>query len=254
MAYLSPGLFLSERSASAGAIAGVSTSTYATCGWLQKGPVNDPQLITSFEGFVNTFGSYWRNSYIPFMMAAFFQNEGSRAYIVRVVPSDAVEATNASCFDDAATAAEYEGRALPATTDLSTDKNIAIKIDGAVALDIDCSAGAVDPAAVTPAEMQSAIDGIAGITCTLETGDKLKIVSDAPGSTSSLEFVEASANDNTAAILGLDVSGGTTYLYSGEDASDWTLTARWAGTYYNQVRMCLAGNGDYEDGKFRGSL
>ena len=72
--YLSPWIFTQERSASAGPVSSASTSTYATCGWLEKGPENDPQLITSFGRFVEIFGGYWRNSYIPFMMAAFFQN------------------------------------------------------------------------------------------------------------------------------------------------------------------------------------
>jgi phage tail sheath protein FI len=245
--YLSPGLFLEERSASAGAIAGVSTSTYATCGWLRKGPENEAQLVTSFDNFVETFGTYWRNSYIPFMMAAFFQNEGARAYVTRVVPSDATVGSNASCFDSAATVATFIGRALPATTDLSTNPNFGLKIDGGAAADIDASAGAAVPGAVTPAEMQAAIDLTVGITCTLETGDRLKIVHDTAGAGKSLEFLEASANDNTAKILGLDVSGSKTYLYEGEDAVDWTAESPWKGAYYNQVRMCIAGNDDFLD-------
>lgn len=243
--YLSPGLFLIERSASAGSVAGVSTSTYATAGWLRKGPENQPQLITSFDKFVETFGTYWRNSYIPFVMANFFQNEGARAYVVRVVPSDAVKAANASCFADAATAATFTGRELPATTDLSTNMNIGVKIDGAAAVDIDCSGST--PASTTPAEIVAAITGETGITCTLGDNDRPIIVSDTTGATSSLEFVEASANDATAAILGLDVSSDT-YLYSGEAASSWTGTAAWKGAYYNQVRMVLTGNDDYQDG------
>ena len=246
--YLSPGLVLEERSASAGAVAGVSTSTYATVGWLRKGPENEPQLVTSFDKFVEIFGTYWRNSYIPFMLAAFFQNEGARAYITRVVPADAVVGSNASAFDSAATAAQFTGRELPATTDLSTNPYIAIKLDGAAATQIDASAGAALPTAVTPAEMQSAIDGTAGITCTLLTGDRLHIVNDVAGLAKTLEFVEATANDNTIKILGLDVSASKTYLYTGQDAVDWSLESPWKGAYYNQVRMCLTGNDDYQDG------
>lgn len=246
--YLSPGLFLEERSASAGPVAGVSTSTYASAGWLRKGPENQPQLVTSFQRFVEIFGTYWRNSYIPFIVASFLQNEGTRAYITRIVPSNAVKASNASCFSDAASAAEFIGRALPATTDLSTDKNINLAIDGGVAADIDASAGAAVPAAVTPAEMQAAIDVTVGITCTLLAGDRLKIVSDNPGADSALLFAVATANDNTAKILGLDVSGSKTYTYTGEAASDWGGEAAWNGAYYDQVRMCLSGNDDFQDG------
>jgi len=242
--YLSPGLFLIERSASAGAIAGVSTSTYATAGWLRKGPENEPQLVTTFDRFVEIFGTYWRNSNIPFMMAAFFQNEGTRAYVTRVVPSDAIAATNASDLDDAATPASFFGRPLASTVDLSTDSYIAVKISGAAATEIDC-AGAV-PASTTPTEIASAIDAIAGISCSVGTGNRIEIVTDDTGATASLEFEDATANDATAVILGLDVSNDQTYLYEGEDASDWTLTSPWKGTFYNQVRMCLSGNNDYE--------
>lgn len=245
--YLSPGLFLQERSASAGAVAGVSTSTYATVGWLRKGPENDPQLITGFDAFVETFGTYWRNSYIPFMMAAFFQNAGSRAYVSRVVPSDAVAASNAAGFDSAAEAATFYGRPLAATIDLSSVTDIAVKEDGGAAVQIDC-VGSV-PAATTPTEIADLITAaLTDVTCTVGTGNRLEFVCDTPGAASSLEFLEATADDATPDILGLDVSASATYLYSGADALDWSQAARWKGAYYNQVRMCLAGNNDYQDG------
>jgi phage tail sheath protein FI len=248
--YLSPGLFLSERKSSAGPVAAVSTSTFGTVGWLQKGPENDPQLVTSFAQFIDIFGSYWRNSFVPFQLAGFFQNGGARAYVTRVTPSDAVKATGSSGISDAAKVASFVSRPLPATTDLSTDKNIGLSIDGGAAADIDASAGAVAPAAVTPSEIAAAIDLTEGITCTLSEDDKLNIVSDTPGATSSLVFTEATANDNSAAILGL--AFGTPYAdlytYSGAAASDWTTAARWKGAWYNQVRMCISGNPDYADG------
>jgi phage tail sheath protein FI len=244
--YLSAGLFRSERSAGAGAVAGVSPSTYATCGWLRKGPENEAQLVTSFDKFVEIFGTYWRNSFIPFEIAAFFDNAGARAYVTRTVPSDAVKAENASCYDDAATKALFSGRPLAATVDLSVNSFIAVKIDGAVATQVDC-VGAV-PASTTPAEMAAAIDAVADIAGAVGTGNRMDVETDVAGAAKSIEFVVATVNDATAEILGLDVSGGKTYLYTGEDASDWTITAAWNGAYYNQVRMCVSGNDDYQDG------
>jgi phage tail sheath protein FI len=246
--FLSPGLFRQERKASAGPVANASTSTYATVGWLRKGPENEPQLITSFSRFIDIFGTYWRNSYVPYALAGLFQNEGARAYVTRVCPSDAAKALNASCFDDSATAAEFLGRDLAATVDLSTDSYIAVTIDGGSKHEIDC-VGAT-PAATTPVEIQTAITTAIAAegTCTVEAGNRIKIVSASTGEASTIVFEEATSNDATAAILGLDVSGSTTYTYSGEAASDWTVTAKWNGAYYNQVRMCLSGNPDYEDG------
>jgi len=245
--YLSPGLFLSERKASAGPVSAVSTSTYATVGWLEKGPENEPQLITSFARFLDIFGGYWRNSFIPFMLAGFFQNQGSRAYITRVTPSDAVKGTNTGSLDDASSAAVFIGKTLPATVDLSTNSFVAVGIDGGTVLQIDC-VGTI-PAATTRAEIITAIDTAitAVATCVLDD-DRPKITSSTTGSSSAVYIEEATVTDNTAVILGLDVSASKTYTYSGEAASDWTLTAKWNGAWYNQVRMCLSGSPDYADG------
>jgi phage tail sheath protein FI len=244
--YLSPGLFLSERKASAGPVQSVSTSTYATVGWLQKGPENVPQLITSFARFVSIFGSYWRNSYIPYMMAGFFQNQGARAYITRVTPSDASKSTNASSLDDAATSAEFIGKTLAATVDLSTNSYIAITIDAGTKHEIDCVGST--PAATTPAEIQGAISTAIGAegTCTVDS-DRIRIVSATTGASSSVKIEEAASNDATPTILGFPVSAAETYTYTGKAASDWTVDARWKGAWYNLVRVCISGNIDYED-------
>jgi phage tail sheath protein FI len=243
--YLSPWVFREERAASAGPVASASTSTYATVGWLQKGPENDPQLITSFGAFVEKFGSYWRNSYVPFMLDGFFKNGGSRAYITRVTPSDASKSVNDSGLDDAATAASFLGRTLASTVDLSTNSYVAISFDGGAVQQIDCVGST--PASTTPTEIASAIDtALTGATATV-VSNQISIVSDTPGAASALHFEEATANDATAAILGLDVSGSKSYDYSGEAASDWTATARWNGAWYDLVRVAIAGNPDYED-------
>ena len=241
--YLSPWIFTQERSASAGPVSSASTSTYATCGWLEKGPENDPQLITSFGRFVEIFGGYWRNSYIPFMMAAFFQNGGSRAYVVRVSPSDATKSANASGLDDAATAAVFIGRTLASTIDLSTNSYIAVAEDGGSVQQIDCAGSS--PAATTPAEIASAIDTAISGTCVVDS-NRIKMTSGSPGATSAFVFEEATANDATEEILGLDVSSSKTYSYTGEAASDWTAEAKWNGAWYDNVRLCISGSADYE--------
>jgi len=245
--YLSPWLYKEEVSAGAGPIEGVSTSTYATVGYLEKGPENKAQFISSMQRFNEIFGGYWRKSNVPFIMSNFFQNSGSRAYVTRVVASDATQAVNADCYTDAAIAASFTGRTLAATTDLSTNKNISIAIDGAATAIIDCSAGASSANAATPAEIVAAIDGTSGITCTLVDG-KAKIVSDSTGESSSLVFSEAATVDNTAKILGLDVSSSKTYSFAGEKASDWNAIAPWKGSYYNRVKQTLRGNPDFVDG------
>lgn len=57
------------------------------------------------------------------------------------------------------TPARAIGSVVITTLDLSTNKNVRIQIDSKTALDnIDCSAGAVNPAAVTPTEIATAIN------------------------------------------------------------------------------------------------
>jgi phage tail sheath protein FI len=251
--FLSPWLYTVERKASAGAIAAVSTSTYATVGWLRKGPVDKPQLITSFGKFVEVFGTYWRNSYVPFAVAAFFQNGGARAYISRVVPSDATKSADSTGLDTAVSSATFYTRQLadPLTTLDATHYNIGLAIDGAPAADIDVTGDSGVGASYALSALATTIDGTAGISCVVEAvlggGDRLKITSDSTGPTSSLVFSAATANDCSKELLGLDTSGGS-FTYEGAAAIDWTLTAAWPGAAYDQTRFCISGNPDYQDG------
>jgi len=249
--YLSPNVFIQERKATAGAVAGVSTSTFASVGWLQKGPVNSAQLVTSFQSFVNTFGGYWRKSILPFQMALFYQNTNGNAYIVRVVPTDATKSalSSSDSINGVETSATFYSRPLAATLDLSTNSNINLKVDAGSAADVDCVGST--PAATTREEIRAAIDAVSGVTCTLTSDYRLKIVSGTTGSTSQLVFGAPASGDASKTILGLDPSAdgiATTYTYTGSDvAGDWTFEAAWQGAWYDQVRMVITGNRDSID-------
>jgi len=91
--FLSPGIFIQEKKSQQQAVQGVSTSNFATVGWLSRGEENKATLVGSLSEFFRKFGSYWKNSDVPLAVTAFFNNGGARAYIVRVVPSDAVKAS-----------------------------------------------------------------------------------------------------------------------------------------------------------------
>jgi phage tail sheath protein FI len=135
--YLSPGIYIEERKAGAGAIAAVSTSTMATMGFTPRGPEHEATLITSLEQYFRTFGEHWKKSYISFAVTAFFANGGQRLYMVRVTPSDAAAA--ACAHNSSASAAESTGRVLPdpATALDGTHYNINVAIDGGEAKEID---------------------------------------------------------------------------------------------------------------------
>jgi phage tail sheath protein FI len=91
--FLSPGVFIEEIASGQTAILGVSTSTYATAGWTERGETDKAILVTSLPDFFRKFGSYWSKSDAPLGITAFFKNGGSRAYFVRTVPDDAVAAS-----------------------------------------------------------------------------------------------------------------------------------------------------------------
>ncbi len=89
---LSAGVFIEEVPSSSNVTSGVSTTTMGILGWTPEGPTDTATLVTSFEQFVKTFGSFDRRSYLAYSMFAFFSNGGRRCYVVRVLPSDAVAA------------------------------------------------------------------------------------------------------------------------------------------------------------------
>lgn len=89
---LSPGIFVLEGQ-NAQVISAVSTSTLGAVGFTSKGPVGVPTIVTSYADFVRQFGGPIKNARVPLAMLGFFSNGGTRAYINRVLPADAVAAT-----------------------------------------------------------------------------------------------------------------------------------------------------------------
>jgi phage tail sheath protein FI len=99
--YLSPGVYVEEVSAGPTPIAGVSTSTAGFVGMTRRGPTTGrPALVTNWGQFVRTFGGFFNlgatfaeATKLPYAMEGFFANGGQRAYVVRVVASDATAAS-----------------------------------------------------------------------------------------------------------------------------------------------------------------
>ncbi len=94
--YLSPGVYVEELPAGSAPMEGVSTSTAGFVGLAEKGPaVGVPQLVTSPADFKRMYGGYLSENeygeyrFLAYAVDQFFMNGGSRAFIVRVVPSDA---------------------------------------------------------------------------------------------------------------------------------------------------------------------
>lgn len=98
--YLSPGVYVEEYDNSPRSIEGVGTSTAGFIGLAEKGPVEGaPLLVTSmrsfkqqFGGFLSEFG-YGEYRFLANSVEQFFDNGGTRCYVMRVAPSDAKAAT-----------------------------------------------------------------------------------------------------------------------------------------------------------------
>ncbi len=79
-----PGVYIQEIPSGVHTIVGVSTSTTAFVGRAASGPLNDPRVITSFEGYQRVFGGLSLLSAMSFAVRDFFRNGGSKAVIVRL--------------------------------------------------------------------------------------------------------------------------------------------------------------------------
>jgi phage tail sheath protein FI len=107
--YLAPGVFVEEVSGGVKPIAGVSTSTIGMVGIAQRGPVDEPTLVTSFGAYMRTFGGLLdqrvftnaRHS-LPYAVQAAFDNGAARIYVNRIVGANATFATADLFGNDAA--------------------------------------------------------------------------------------------------------------------------------------------------------
>ena len=95
--YLSPGVYVEEYDSSPRSIEGVGTSTAGFIGMTVKGPsIGAPSLVTSFADFQRQFGGYLSEythgeyRYLAHAVEQFFTNGGTRCFVSRVVPEDAV--------------------------------------------------------------------------------------------------------------------------------------------------------------------
>lgn len=99
--YLSPGVYVEEFDSGAAPLEGASTSTAGFIGLAQRGEIEGlPQLVTSVADFHRIFGGYLSENafgeyrFLAYAVEHFFLNGGSRAYVMRVAPSDALPAHN----------------------------------------------------------------------------------------------------------------------------------------------------------------
>lgn len=95
MEFLRPDVYVQEVSSGEKPIQAVSTSTGAFIGVTARGEVGVPVLVTSWTDFINKFAKglntpFIKGSDLPNAVYGFFQNGGSRCYVVRVASASAM--------------------------------------------------------------------------------------------------------------------------------------------------------------------
>lgn len=87
--YLHPGVYVEEIPSGSKPIEGVGTSTAAFVGYTTKGSIGEPELILKWDDYDRQYGGIRdtgaaQGDPMGFSVSAFFQNGGTRAYIVRI--------------------------------------------------------------------------------------------------------------------------------------------------------------------------
>jgi phage tail sheath protein FI len=90
--YLSPGVYVEEVDSGSRPIEGVGTAVAAFVGFAEKGPLNEPTLITNWSQFVSVYGDFVDGTYLASAVYGFFANGGGICYVVRIGMAEAAEA------------------------------------------------------------------------------------------------------------------------------------------------------------------
>jgi len=82
--YLSPGVYVEEVDRGSKPIESVGTNTVGFLGEALMGPTNQAVLITNWSQYVKTFGDFSQSSHLAHAVYGFFNNGGSRCFVVNV--------------------------------------------------------------------------------------------------------------------------------------------------------------------------
>lgn len=82
--YLSPGVYVEEVDRGSKPLEMVGTSTVGFIGDSNVGPVNEAVFVTNWSQFTKNFGDFQHSEYLAHAVYGFFNNGGSRCYILNV--------------------------------------------------------------------------------------------------------------------------------------------------------------------------
>src|SRR6266446_3977671 len=99
--YLSPGVYVEEVDRGSKPIEAVGTNTAGFLGESMMGPTNQAVLITNWSQFVKTFGDFTQSTHLAHAVYGFFNNGGSRAFVVNVGSPTSLELTDVTKLEPA---------------------------------------------------------------------------------------------------------------------------------------------------------
>jgi phage tail sheath protein FI len=82
--FLSPGVYVQEVDSGSRPIEGVGTAVAAFIGLAERGPFNQPTLVSNWTQFSDKFGGFVQGSYLAHSVYGYFMNGGGNCYIVRI--------------------------------------------------------------------------------------------------------------------------------------------------------------------------
>jgi uncharacterized protein len=146
--YLTPGVYFESVDSASAEIAAIRTDVTALVGIAAQGPVHCATVVESWVQFLSTFGGFLPNAYLAYAANAFFQNGGSKLYVVRVAAPPATTMTNP---------------AFPQPADGSSSMVLSAQGFAAGAVATAQQTAAASSAGVQPADrMSTLVDSVAG--------------------------------------------------------------------------------------------
>ena len=135
---LSSKVVIVEESPRLRTIPAASTAVAAMVGITQKGPILTPTLITSFDQFVDIYGSYIAASKFPVLVEQFFNNGGTQLWVSRIthytdITNPATNASAAATVNAPTTVGNTQGTVLGTATenfDLEPNDTLDVAVDG----------------------------------------------------------------------------------------------------------------------------
>lgn len=79
--YLTPGVYVEEISSGNKPLEAASTNVVGFLGIAEKGPVNEPTLVTNWTQYTKLFGGMHTNGWLGHSVFQFFQNGGTKCFI-----------------------------------------------------------------------------------------------------------------------------------------------------------------------------